>query len=261
MKIVKMFFILLMFLTVAETTFGGICLEYKPSVVNFYESEAVFIGKILNIKRFYGIKKTEENWSLKYRIVEFEILEDYKGIKAGNKISVINSYGNIDWEDLKLKKGQRWAIYAKRYNRNLIFGTGCSAWSELVENEVDFAEWNDFFSSLKKQIESDKQAIIGRVFDTHSYNEIENAEINIEGNNEKFFIKTDKQGLYYLPVNLKGSYTISIKLPVKSIFYYNSFEVEKKQIEEIYNKNTFTYKINLESGEFNYNELTVGLLK
>src|ERR1044072_8574099 len=92
----------------AQTALAGICIEHPPDTVLFSKSEAVFIGRVLSVKRFYGLKRTDENWNLKYKIVEFEVQNAYKGVEAENKIQAVMSYGDIDWPDLKPKKSEQW---------------------------------------------------------------------------------------------------------------------------------------------------------
>lgn len=242
----------------AGSAFASTCLERPPDIVRFYQSEAIFAGKVLSVKRFYGVKRTQENWNLKYRTVEFEVQKSYKGVVAGSKISVLNSYGDMDWTDLKLKKGQQWLIYAWKKDGNLFFGTGCVPWSVLIENPSEIAELDQDFASLKTQIERDNQAISGRIQKWSPTQYLENIEVNISGNDRQFSVFTDKEGLFFLPVESPGEYKISVKFPRQFLLVYDTVKVPDEFINDAVNNNTLIYKINLKPGEFNFNQLNIG---
>jgi hypothetical protein len=261
MKSMKRILSLLLIFIFAKSAFASICLFHPPEIIDFYQTEAIFIGKVLSVKRFYGIPRTDVNWNVKYKIVEFEVQKSYKGVEAGKKVSIINPFGSSDWADIKLKKGQQWAVYATMHNGNLSMFNGCGPWSEQLKSQADEATWDKDLTALKDRIERDKQAIAFRIFNEMKGEAAENIEINIDGNNQQITAHTDKDGCFYLPQIQPGEYQIKIKFPMKAMLFYTSFKYGREHHQESDGRDTITYKINLQSGEFFYHDLTVGLYK
>ena len=238
-----------------QAAFAGVCLEYPPAVVEFSRSEAVFIGKVLSVRRFRGIKRTQENWNLKHRIVEFEVQKAYKGIEAGKIVQAVNAYGDIDWEDLKLKKGQQWEIFVWQNDGRWFFGSGCVPWSEKIDGRTDFMRADERLSSLKEKVESDRQAITGRV--AGDVGKIKNLEAVIKSDGRISVVTVDDEGRFYLPVDRGGAYEIEIAVPADTQLMYSSQKVAVRHSEAPKKEAVFFYRIELRRGEFYYNELTL----
>jgi hypothetical protein len=251
---VKVILLLLSVNCFVSTAFAGVCIENPPAVINFSRSEEVFIGKVLSVNGFYGIPRTNENWNLKYKTVQFEVLRAFKGVDSGNKIQAVLAYGNIDWEDLKPKKGEQWMIYAWKKEGRRFFGTGCVPWSERIEDQVAFKETDDYLLSLKTSAEKDRQAIAGRI--TSNWQGIQNVDVIIEGADRRIVVKTDNEGRYYVPNVQPGAYIVKTTIPKLTGIMYSSQKVKTEYPEAANNETTFTYKIDLKSGDFNYNEMT-----
>ncbi len=252
-----------LFLLSSHNTYACICAEhFTPLIVDYSKADSVFIGKVINIKKF-GNESEKEVWFPKQRTVEFEIQKIYKRINFSARRIVLNTDFNEAScgfsENEAPKKGQKWIVfvYKNKEENRFYFGGMCEPSSHL-EKVSDLAAYEDDINSVKE-----KQAIIGTIVDEMKIEGIKGIEVILEGEGQSIATKTDEKGLFYFPAASKGTYKITVKIPFPALFSYSSFSTKEKQIKESESKNarplknTLTYNVQLKDGEFHYNEIVI----
>lgn len=255
----KILFTLLFFIFIqfsAKLTLASSCAEHPPLFVHYYRANAVFVGKVTNIKP-YKFEKAEQFFHEKYRTVDFEIQKTYKGIKDSSvkKISLLNISFSYDEEEAELKKGQIWMVFTYEHKGKTFFGGMCNPSGE-IESQSDIDDYEKGIFSFKE-----KQAIVGRVENSFSRTALKDVEVILEGNGKKAVTRTDDQGVYYFPVPT-GNYEIT--LTVSPSGFYNGYsDVKTIDIKDPGAKNNrpikvrLIYKASLKENELLYEDIPI----
>ncbi len=256
-----------LFLLSSQNTYACSCSEhFTPLIVNYSKADSVFVGKVINIKKF-GNESEKEGWFPKHRTVEFEIQKAYKGMNSSTKRIVLNTNFNEATcgfgEDETPKKGQKWIVfvYKNQEENRLYFGGMCDPSSHL-EKASDLSDYEDEIFSAKG-----KQAIIGTVVDDMKTEGIKDIEVILEGEGQNLTTRTNEKGLYYFLVAFKGNYKITINIPFPAFLTDASFAIKENQTKENTRenakplRNTLTYDVQLKDGEFNYNEIDMFVIQ
>lgn len=256
-----------LFLLSSQNVYACSCSEhFAPLIVDYSKADSVFVGKVINIKKF-GNESEKEAWFPKHRTAEFEIQKSYKGMNSSLKRIVLNtnfnaaSCGFADYE--APKKGQKWIVfvYKNEEENRLYFGGMCDSSSRL-EKASSLSEYEVEIFSAKG-----KQAIIGTIVDDMKIEGIKNIEVILEGEGQNLITRTNEKGLYYFPVPFKGNYKITINVPFPAFLSDASFAIKENQTKENASenakplKNTLTYDVQLKDSEFNYNEIDMFVIQ
>lgn len=238
------------------------CFEnFTPLVFDYAKAESVFVGKVINTKKF-GNEPEKEAYVPRYRTVEFEIQKIYKGINQTTQRVTLHTNFNAAScgfaKDEAPKKGQKWIVfvYKNQKENRLFFGGMCEPTNRL-EKSTDLLEYENEILSIK-----DKQGIFGSVVDDMKIEGIKNIEVNLEGEGQNLTTRTGKNGAFYFPILLKGNYKITVNVPFPAMYSADSnYAVKQKSTRENADENskilksTLTYEVQLKEGEFDYNEI------
>ncbi len=240
--------------------------HFTPLIVHYSGADSVFVGKVINIKKF-GNKSEKEAWFPKHRTVEFEIQKAYKGMDSSKKRIVLNtnfnaaSCGFAEYE--APKSGQKWIVFMyKNEEENRFYFDGMCNPSSHIKKVSHLSEYEDDITSVKE-----KQAIIGTVVDDMKIEGIKDIEVILEGEGQNLTTRTNEKGLYYFPVTFKGKYKITINISFPAFLFATTFIIKENQIKENASenakplKNILTYDVQLKDGEFNYNEINIFVIQ
>ena len=220
------------------------CREYgTPTCAEFWRSDAVFVGRVLDIK---PIKIKPDN-VYTYLMVNFSVEESFRGV-SGPRVGVGTATTMCD---TKFKKGKRYLVYAGLDDgTNQLFTGMCTGTTLAVDIDESLQELR------KLKLRQAQESISGRI-KTNQYEGLAGIKIEVSSSDDTFTTMTNKSGNFSLTLPGPGSFRVRVAVPYEVQHMFNSND--DVRVRSIATKaiSTFDYEVTLEKSECSYLELDV----
>ncbi len=239
-----------------KTTLACTCSDYGvPSCKRYSDADAVFVGKIERITSAADEKDASVtskglnsiSWdSLGLIVVHFKVEKSFKGVQS--KILKALTYKGTSC-DLKVKKGQRWVVFASKDEETGFLSFGSCGGNYEIENNTD--EPTEIGNISKGIV---KANIIGRIAEDSFADGTKDIKVNLEGDGTNFSTVTDKNG-YYKFANLQpGFYKVKLFIPFSAAAFTNK-NLKSLKSTPTETETVFEYEVEVQKGVCDYESI------
>lgn len=220
------------------------CREYgTPICAQFWRSDAVFLGRVIDIR---PLKNKPDN-VYTYLMVRFIVEESFRGV-SGREVSVGTATTMCD---TKFKKGKRYLVYASLdQNTNQLFTGMCTGTNSATDI-------GDSLKELRKLTQREAQELISGRIKTKRYQGLAGIKIEVISKDETFETVTTKSGKFSVSLPGPDSLKVRVSVPYAVRLIDSSDDdvtVRPTQTESL---TTFEYDVTLEKSQCSYLELDV----
>jgi hypothetical protein len=178
-----------------------ICFERQPPCVDYWQADAVFVGRVLQVSPDY--KDYEASNRIGRRTVLIALEQSFRGV-AGEQVKLESDVSDCEF---RFEAGEPYFVYAYRDKAtNTLETSGCSRTTSLAHAKEDLA----FLEQLSGGAQ--EFAILGLVVE-NSYNPVEGLTIHVQGSHAQYEATTDTEGRFRITLPAAGKYTVRLTLP------------------------------------------------
>lgn len=247
-------FVAVILITPVYTIACSCITSYKPWIAVFSDADAVFTGRVHSVIPHSKAKRRDDD-SRGDHTVTFEVIKKYKGLEPSTRlISLESDYDSSSCSfavDSRKgpRRGEEWIIVAHRSDvPQMFFGGSCNE-SRKIRGKQDLINIESHAFKF-----SERQGVIGAVVRNYMHM-VKETEVTLSGEGISKTQRVDEDGYYWFPLENPGEYTITARIPfqtslIGAALFPKIFKVLDSETE-------FSYTVNLESGQFHYNEVNV----
>ena len=221
------------------------CREYRtPICAQFWRSDAVFIGQVLDIKPL----KTKPDDVYTYAVARFAVQESFRGVSS-RIVGVASATNTLC--DPKFKKGKRYLVYASLDDQtNQLFAGMCNGTGFAVDIDEGLKE-------LRKLAHREAGESISGLIKTRRYHGLPGIGVEVTNNDKTFKTVTTKYGEFSISLPGPGSFKVRVSVPYAVQLMDASDENLTVRSNQTESGSIFEYEVTLEKSQCSYLELDV----
>ena len=221
------------------------CREYgTPICAQFWRSDAVFIGQVLDIK---PLKRRPDN-VYTYVVSRFMVQESFRGVSS--RIVGVATATNTLCEP-EFKKGQRYLVFASIGDvRNQLFAGACNGTTLAID--ID-----DSVKELRKLAQREAGESISGLIKTHRYQGLPGIAVEVTSNDKTFKTVTTKYGEFSISLPSPGSFKVRVSVSYAVELMDASDQDLVVRSNQTKSGSIFEYELTLEKSQCSYLELDV----
>ena len=218
------------------------CREYgTPICAQFWRSDAVFIGQVVDIKPL----KNKPDTVYTYVMVSFKVQESFRGA-SGPKVGVATATTMCD---TKFKKGKQYLVYASLDDKtNQLFTGMCRGTTLAVDIDESLKELRKL---AHREVE---ESISGRI-KTNRYEGVPGIAVEVTSNDKTFKTMTTKYGEFSISLPSPGSFKVRVSVPYPVHLLDSSDDDLTVRSNQTKSGSTFEYDVTLEKSQCSHLEL------
>lgn len=192
------------------------CIAPGPPCASYWQTDAVFSGKVTAISELSRVKDTQAPWP-SMRRVTIAIESAFRGVE-GKSVELLTGMGGGDC-GYNFVPGERYLVYAHRSQRGLI-ATICSRTRLLKDAAEDLAYIRNLPPAGTGATIKGKVMQISQPFEPdaerHTSTPLENIVVKISGEGIARDMRTDADGAFQIAGLRAGNYKVRLDLPRSS---------------------------------------------
>ena len=221
------------------------CREFAtPICAQFWRSDAVFVGKVLDIK---PLERKPDN-VYTYVKSRFKVQESFRGVS--DLIVGVGTATNTLCEP-EFKKGKRYLVFASLDDKtNQLFAGSCNGTTLAVD--ID-----ETLKDLRKLAHREVGESISGLIKTNRYQGLPGIAVEVISNDKTFRTVTTEYGGFSISLPGPGSYKVRVSVPYAVQLTDASDDDLVVRSNQTESGSTFEYDGILEKGQCSYLELDV----
>jgi len=177
-----------------------ICYERQPPCVDYWQADAVFVGRVLQVSPDY---KDDASYRVGRRAVVLALEQAFRGV-TGEQVRLESEVSDCEYE---FALGERYFVYAYRDKTTGALATsGCSRTTSYARAKDDLA----FVEQLSRGA---GELLISGMVIKDRYTPVQGLTVLARGEGSRHEAKTDTEGRFRIALPGAGKYTVRIILP------------------------------------------------